>query len=129
MVSQNYFPVNAARFLDENKLYGRIFNPTNWGGYLVWKFSPRSKFYTDSRYLDYGLVEEIKLVYALKKTESGEPVWKEVMNRDRVDVVLLPRYEARGRPLPLSQSFELDREWKVVFRDSRAVVFERERYL
>ena len=125
LISTDYFPVDAVRFLDENKLYGRVFNPINWGGYLIWKLYPHSKFFVDSRYLDSDLIAQNKRIYGLERSQQGKLLWVDLMDRDRVNIALLPLYDGRGRPLLLSQSFERSREWDAVYRDNLSVVFVR----
>ena len=47
------------------------------------------------------------------------------MDRDRVNIALLPLYDGRGKPLLLRQSFERSRGWDAVYRDNISVVFVR----
>jgi len=53
----NGYPIGAAKYLIEHPLeQGNIFNPYNWGGYLVWRV-PNLKIFIDGRAPQY-LVEE-----------------------------------------------------------------------
>jgi hypothetical protein len=65
---EEYFPVEAVRFLDESPPPGRMFNSYNWGGYLMFA-APDVPVYVDGRtdlyddtflraYLDIVLIRE-----------------------------------------------------------------------
>jgi hypothetical protein len=125
LINPRSLPVNAVNFLEESQIHGRIFNPINWGGYLIWRLSPHSKFYIDSRYLEPELIAESKQVSALVKSESGRPLWKVVMERDKVNIALLRLYDDRGKQFLLSRALLGDPEWQVVFHDDISVVFVR----
>jgi hypothetical protein len=61
---EEFFPVEAARFLDESPPPGRMFNSYNWGGYLMFA-APNVPVYVDGRtdlYDDSFLREYLKIV-------------------------------------------------------------------
>jgi len=115
-VSQEKFPVEAATFIEQTDLEGRIFNRYGWGGYLVWRFYPERKVFIDGRadlYLtgevfeDY--IETVELKVDPEKTLDKYDIEYVLMQED----AQLVRYlTATGR-------------WKSVYEDETAVLLER----
>jgi tetratricopeptide (TPR) repeat protein len=53
-------PEGALRYLDANRIEGRVYNTFQWGGYLAWRDFPRRAPIVDGRgYLPPGLIEEV----------------------------------------------------------------------
>jgi len=44
-----WFPKDAVKFLKLNPLPGRMYNPYEWGGYLIWYYYPQKLVYIDGR--------------------------------------------------------------------------------
>jgi tetratricopeptide (TPR) repeat protein len=61
-VAPNFFPEQAAAFLEEHRLDGRVFNTYKFGAYLMWRRWPANQVFIDGRYdavlFDEGLFEE-----------------------------------------------------------------------
>ena len=47
-------PVRAVDFIAEKSLPEPLFNPYEWGGYLIWRLYPDYQVFIDSRTLDDG---------------------------------------------------------------------------
>jgi hypothetical protein len=105
------FPVRAANFLPE----GRVFTKDQWGGYLIYRFAGQRKVFIDGRSDFYGqdFLETYSTVADVK------PGWQSVLKQYDVRVVLIPADH------PLASALQLSPEWKRVYTDSLAVVFER----
>jgi hypothetical protein len=93
---------------------GRLANPYDWGGYLIWKVpefpvsvDPRADLYGDELLDDAYLLESLK------------PGWQEFL--DDKDV----RYVLWQRQRPLAEALRLLDYWSLVYEDSQAVVFMR----
>lgn len=113
LLSERFFPVKAARFLSSQPA-GRMANPYDWGGYLIYK-TPRFPVSIDGRADMYG----IKLLHDDAMLEKLQPGWRPYLERNHVRFVLWKR------SLPLAQALRLDPRWRLVFRDHTSVVFER----
>jgi hypothetical protein len=113
LLSQRFYPVHAARFMSHQPS-GRMANPYDWGGYLIWK-TPRFPVSIDGRADMYGT----KLLHDDQVLEKLQPGWGEYLDRENV------RYVLWKRSLPLTQALMLDPGWRLVFRDRTSVVFER----
>jgi hypothetical protein len=113
LLSERFFPSHAAEFMSRQPS-GRMANPYDWGGYLIWK-TPRFPVSIDGRADMYGT----KLLHDDQVLEKLQPGWSDYLEREHV------RYVLWKRSLPLTQALMLDPGWNLVFRDRTSVVFER----
>lgn len=111
-VAQN-FPQSAVTYLQATRPLGRLFNSYNWGGYLIWAL-PEYPVFIDGRTDLYG-DEFLELWVRIVRAEPG---WAQVLDRYRVNVVLLEPTWPLVRVLPLVG-------WREVYRDGQSVVFLR----
>jgi len=106
------FPVRAANFIPSA---GRVFTKDQWGGYLLYRFGGQRKVFIDGRsdFYGQGLLETYAEVADVK------PGWQTVLKQYDVRVVLIPVDHA------LASALQLSPEWKRVYTDSMATIFER----
>lgn len=112
---RRYLPVQAVAWIREHRPPGEIFNPYNWGGYLIWELWPDYRVFVDGRTDLYGdalLAEYLEI-------QRGEPGWETKLARYNVNLVLTYPDDA------LSARLECDRGWKLVYRDDMAVIWQR----
>jgi len=111
------FPVQAADFLETNdpERNGYVFATDQWGGYLIYRFAGRMKVFVDGRSDFYGqnLLEKYAQVTELK------PGWESILKQYKVRFVLVPAGHA------LASALQLSSQWKQVYEDAVAVVYER----
>ena len=108
------FPVQALGFIESHELPGNGFNYYGWGGYLSLK-DPGIKTFVDSRndiFEHAGVLAEY-----LDVTGIRDPL--KVLDKYRVQWVLFPTRDA------FSYFLGHTRDWKVVYSDKVAEVFER----
>jgi hypothetical protein len=93
---------------------GRLLNPYDWGGYLIWK-TPDFPVSADGRADLYGdeLLEDVQMM------ERLEPGWDRYLDEKDVDYVLWQRKR------PLAQALRLLDDWSLVHQDEKAVLFSR----
>lgn len=123
LVDPRHVPVQAADFLVAQRYRGRILNPINWGGYLIWRLAPEIQIAADSRVLDEAVYEEVRALSGAAPG-AGRPHWREYVDRHRVDAAIVPLMNG-PRPSPLAQGFAADPDWQKVFSDSVSAVFVR----
>ncbi|MBI2822103.1 MAG: hypothetical protein HYX74_07740 [Acidobacteria bacterium] len=113
------FPVRAADFLEQHDAQhdprGRVFAKDQWGGYLIYRFAGRTKVFVDGRGDFYG--QDFLETYA--RVAEVKPGWDAVLKRYDVQFVLVPPDHA------LASALQLSSDWKRVYLDSVAAVFER----
>ncbi|MGQ9583984.1 MAG: hypothetical protein ACUVXG_01115 [Anaerolineae bacterium] len=109
------FPVGAARFIRQERLPREMFNPYNWGGFLVWELYPDYPVFVDGRtdlYDDPFLRRYLRVVW-------GQPGWEEVLREAGVHFALV---EAGSL---LDQWLGTCEGWRLAYRDDLAAVWVR----
>jgi len=109
-------PVDAVAWIREHHPPGEIFNPYNWGGYLIWSLYPDYRVFVDGRtdlYGDAFLREYLSV-------QLGRPGFEETLDEHGVNLVLTYPDDA------LSNQLACIGGWEEVYRDQVAVVWVRE---
>jgi hypothetical protein len=111
------FPERAVAFLQASNQPNRVFVYYDWGGYAIWKLHPQYRVFVDGRADLYGddLLRQFETAVQLR---SG---WKEILNRWKVEAVLLPPSSA------LAQALMLDPDWHQPYTDDQAVLLVRKK--
>src|SRR5439155_11272495 len=94
----------------------RVFAQDQWGSYLIYRFAGRAKVFIDGRSDFYG--QDFLATYA--EVADVKPGWDRVLKQYDVGLVLIPPNHALASVLQLSS------DWKRVYSDSVAVIFERD---
>jgi hypothetical protein len=108
------FPVAAVDYLEKQSVQGPVLSPDIWGGYLIYRLYPHTKVVVDDRHDLYGeefLKSYLKLVHV-------EPGWREFLRQHPANYVVVPRES------PLAGVLGETREWRRVYVDEVAMVFE-----
>ena len=109
-------PVEAASWIRENRPEGEMFNPYNWGGYLIWSLYPDHRVFVDGRtdlYGDVFLHEYLKVQYA-------RPGFEQILTDYDVNLVLTYPDD------PLAAQLACSGGWREGYRDDVAAVWVRE---
>jgi hypothetical protein len=111
------FPVDAAAFLSQqtNDSGMRIYASWQWGGYLIYRLWPSLIVFDDGRtdFFGPGFVDEGLHVW------NVSPDWRKILERTGVNSVLVPVNS------PLAGALRETHEWKLVYHDSVAVLFDK----
>lgn len=119
MVSSNRVPVQAVEWMKSNPHAGKLFNDDRMGGYLAWR-NPSEATYIDGRFmLKTAAFFETYLSYAKKPETFLSDTKKEGIDR----AVFPLQYYARWNSL--IEILLKNKEWKLVYRDTNYVVFDR----
>ena len=113
--SPRQFPVEAASWLERNPQHGNMFNDINWGGYLLFRLWPEQRVFIDSQTDFYGeaFVERYAAIL------GGAAGWDAQLRQEGVEWLLLSPSE------PLADIASQTLDWKLVYKDSVAVVLVR----
>ncbi len=124
------FPVAAVDRLISYRLAGNIYNPDQFGGYLIWRLYPQRRVLTDGRN---ELYHHYIAQYARARLDGR--AWHALL--DRYDVALaLDEYHreqmtvvdavtGRKRALPASQIYFPRTQWALVAFDDAGMLFAR----
>ena len=108
------YPTSALTYIKVHSLPGRTMNHYMWGGYLVWKHTGVTTF-VDSRsdiYEYSGVLQDYLDAIRLKDSLK-------ILDKYQIEWVLFPSQEA------LSCLLEHNSNWKVLYNDNVAAIFQR----
>lgn len=108
------FPARAVKWIKFNQPHGNMFNSYNWGGYLDWHL-PEYPVFVDGRtdlYDDQVLNEYLEVAHE----DQG---WNQILDKYRVNFVLIERGSLLSKTLNTSKS------WELVYQDDLAVIYVR----
>ena len=109
------FPIQAAEVLTRANITDRVFTKDQWGGYLIYRFNGARKVFLDGRSDFYGQA----MLEAYAEIADVKPGWNSVLRQYDIRYVMIPPDHALASVLRMSP------EWKPVYRDTVAVLFER----
>jgi hypothetical protein len=109
------YPRAAVDYIEQQRLPGPIYNQYGWGGYLIKRLYPEYRVYIDGRADVYG---DAFMTEAMQ-TYDGREGWREPLDRLAVSTVLV------APDAPLASLLRNDSEWKKVYEDRQAVIFNR----
>lgn len=115
-VERAKYPVAAVDFLKTQESRGALYNAYDWGGYLIWRLYPATRVFIDGRADVYGdaFIEDVYL-----KAYRGGTDWRAPLEQYAVHVVLIEP------SAPLAAQLARDAEWRTVYADRQAIVFEK----
>lgn len=112
-LAQRGLPTAAADFIASARPSGPLYNPYEWGGYLVWRLYPDYPVFIDGRTDVYDadfFAEYLRLA-------AGLPDWAAILERHGVRLVLAPTGS------PLAGTVQADGGWQRVYGDEVAEVY------
>jgi len=112
-VDAGVYPIYAARFMKENDLNGNVWNPFDWGEYLIWKL-PESKISVDGRfrtvYPDEILSDSIQFMI-------GGKGWENLPGKYPTDYILVRKSD--GTDLRMKRM----KDWTPIYEDLISVLY------
>ncbi|MDQ7787192.1 MAG: hypothetical protein RDU01_06250 [Thermodesulfovibrionales bacterium] len=124
-VVPNKYPAGAAQFLKENRLPQNLFNPYDWGGYLIWASYPDYRVFVDGRGLqEKTVLDERKIMGASAMPAGGLPEWKALLDQYHVHTILTFSVDAfSGQLVPFIPVLLHDPQWHLVYMDNISLIF------
>ena len=121
------FPVAAVKKLKESNVQGNIYNPDQFGGYLIWTFYPERRVLTDGRNELYRT-----FIPEWQQAREDSRKWKALLRKYDIAIAVeehrppLRVIDARtGRPteMPAHLAYWPKNEWVMIGEDDAAMVF------
>jgi hypothetical protein len=123
-MGENRYPSGAVAFIQKNKISGNMFNPYNWGGYLVWQLYPDYRVFIYGRSLnETAFFHYNQISKAEKGNEIGLPLWKRLLNAYNVNFILTSATGSSGNIIPLVDMLYMSNEWKLIYLDGKSMIF------
>lgn len=121
------YPRGAVQFLKETRFPDNLFNPLDWGGYLMWHLYPEYLVFVDGRGLrEDVVVNSARIMMGSESDRGGTPGWKALLDYYRVSTIITYSVDHfSGRLIPLITALTRDPDWEVVFADGVSLVFVR----
>jgi hypothetical protein len=114
-----HFPIEAARFLANTDLRGKLYHPASWGGYLASELHPRYRTAHDGR------VNLYAPALAAELTRFEDPATRRsLVERLGLEILVLPRGGLpREEWVDAAHPEDAWRRWLPVHIDTTAIVF------
>jgi hypothetical protein len=128
-LAQHRFPTRAVARLEQTGLRGNVYNPDQFGGYLIWQFYPNRRALTDGRN---ELYRTYIAEYARARTDSR--AWRALLQKYRIDLAVdeyrgptdsVDAGTKRHRAVPASLAYWPRNEWALIAFDDVSMVFAR----
>lgn len=123
------FPVHAVAQLKASGLRGNIYNPDQFGGYLIWSFYPERRVLVDGRNELYRA-----FIPEWQQARGDGRKWNELLRKYQIDLAVEEYREplrvtdaATGKVklLPADQAYWPRTEWMLIAKDEAGMVFAR----
>lgn len=117
LTSPRLFPVSCVDVMKKRGVKGNVFNPFEWGEYILYHLSPDVKVSMDGRY---------DTVYPWNVIEENY----QVLNAKRSGGLRVPREEETqwavlSNEKALTRALRSDRRWSVYYEDRHCVLFQK----
>jgi hypothetical protein len=123
-VQERRYPSGAAAFIQQNKVSGKMFNPYNWGGYLIWRLYPDYKVFMYGRTLnETAFFHYAQILKASPGNVPGSPLWKRLLDAYEVNFILTSAVNSTGGIVPLVGVLYTDSDWHLVYSDGKSMIF------
>ena len=123
-VHPTVLPVEAAEFIKQSRLSGRMFNVYEFGGYLIWRLNPEIKVFIDGRedvYVAAGIADDYI------DADSYPRRWRNLADKYAIDFAVI-KYPTTPPPSP---DLSVERlafarsDWALVYFDDLAIIYVR----
>ena len=119
-IKSDMFPIAAVDLIKQHNIKGKMFNHMQWGGYLLWRTYPDISTYIDGRMLEQSKFPPYTNIL------WATPVGIEVFNKEKFDLVLLPKTNRfTGEEYSLNHHLLRRPDWKVLYEDAHSYLFQK----
>ncbi len=123
---RSYYPVQATKFIKEQKIAGNMFNDYGFGGYLLYNLYPEQKVFYDGRtdvYLCCEMRDAMQL--AVNKNlpdDKFQAVLNQLWEKYHISYVLM-NTQKHSVLRKVGRNLEADLNWSLVFWDDNSQLF------
>jgi hypothetical protein len=128
-VAPERFPVAAVARLKATGLKGNIYNPDQFGGFVIWSFYPERRALTDGR-------NELYRAYIAEyaRARGDERAWRALLRKYEIDLAVdehrqplkvLDAQTRRVTEVPASLAYWPQEQWAMIAMDEAGMVFAR----
>lgn len=128
-IEEHTYPAAAVEFIQKQKLPGKMFNPYNWGGYLIW-YLPEYPVFIDGRCLNEKAYVHSGLIMSAagenQQLPEGKPLWQYLLDAYGVQFILTNGVSGGGNLIPLVSELVFEPNWHLIYTDGKALLFLRD---
>lgn len=128
-VAPERFPIEAVARLKASGLRGNIYNPDQFGGFLIWSFYPERRTLTDGR-------NELHRTYIgeYARARGDQRAWNALLRKYRIDLAVdeyrppldvIDAVTRQQRKMPASLAYWPRDRWALIAFDEAGMVFAR----
>jgi hypothetical protein len=128
-IAPHRFPIDSVARLRQSGFAGNIYNPDQFGGYLIWSFYPQRRALTDGR-------NELYHAYIAEygRARSDSRAWHALLRKYRIDLAVdedrgmidtIDAITKQHRAVPASLAYWPTGEWAMIGKDDVSTVFAR----
>jgi hypothetical protein len=123
-VNEYRVPAGSVRYLNDNSVYGRFFNPFHWGGYIIWTGYPKRTVFIDPMG---GLPDELLEKYTLATSGILGSTWilEQLHVRYGFEALILDYPYRNAGARDLSGLVMSDPNWALVYWDDVSLLYLR----
>lgn len=121
-MERQLFPVAGVEFVKNNQLPGRLYNPYEWGGYLIWRLYPDYKVFMDGRANTVYTEEQYRESLS---TMRGDPGWDKILDKYNVNFVFCNKILRETNQHLLPDRLGESGKWALIFEDDIEQIFMR----
>ncbi|HLH18141.1 MAG TPA: hypothetical protein VKX45_13030 [Bryobacteraceae bacterium] len=118
-------PKDAADFLLQHHIKGRMFNTYAQGGYLLWRLWPAMQVYVDGRALNEKVFQDGQRIGMNADAVNGKS-GEELLREYGIDIIIMDSFEqvtGTAYYLPAALADPSQKEWKLVYHDIHDVIY------
>lgn len=119
-MEKTLFPYYAINFIKANNLQGRMFNPYEWGGYLMWRLYPQYLVFIDGRadllYSEETYNDAISIMF-------GKDGWDSLLKKYGISFALCNLWT--GNNELLHYKMQQSKDWLMIYKDDICAIFIR----
>lgn len=117
-VNDRWIPEGAARFIEENRIHGRMYNDFGQGGYLIWRLFPERRVLIDGRVQAYP-VEFFREFFG----QMNRQEWPKFVGKYGIGYAVVER-RPYGSRIDMSALFDA-MGWRLMYIDGISYVYVR----
>jgi len=118
-ITKHKFSFQAAEFLRQNPVPGRMINFFDIGGFLNWQLYPQTLTFIDGRTYNHKVFDDHQTIIA------ALPGWESVVEKYGATHMILKSLNSSGEILPIIQALAAHPDWGLVFADGLFIIFVR----
>ena len=114
LVEPHRYPWHATQFLQQNRIYGNMLVPFDWGEYMIWKL-PQSKVSIDGRF---RTVYPEKVIVENENFANHREGWSDIISKYPTDIIVARKSDGTHKLVKKHQLI-----WAKIYEDPISVIF------